>query len=54
MVKYDHSHSYVFPADYNWLKPQHHAEMSTAVSQVNFPVSSTGKTAINSIRYIKL
>lgn len=52
MVKYDHPHSYVFPADYNWLKPQQNTEMSTSVSQVNFPVSSTGNT--NLIRFIKL
>ncbi|XP_027849694.2 protein yellow-like [Aphis gossypii] len=40
MGQYEQPHSYVWPADYNWMKPQHHAEVST-VSQVNFPVSST-------------
>jgi len=45
----DQPHSYVWPADYNWMKPQHHAEVST-VSQVNFPVSSTG----NDSKSIKL
>lgn len=46
MVQYDQSRSYVWPADYNWMKPQHHTEMST-ISQVNSPsstVSSTGNT----------
>lgn len=42
MVKYDQPQSYVWPADYNWIKP-HHADMST-VSHVNSPVSSTGNT----------
>lgn len=41
MGQYEQPHSYVWPADYNWMKPQHHAEVST-VSQVNYPVSSTG------------
>jgi len=42
MVQYDQPHSYVFPTDYNWMKPEHHDEVST-VSKVNLPVSSTGK-----------
>ncbi|VVC35640.1 Six-bladed beta-propeller, TolB-like,Major royal jelly protein/protein yellow [Cinara cedri] len=47
MIRNDLPHSYVWPADYNWLKPPHNhagtevsADVST-VKQVNFPVSST-------------
>lgn len=41
MVQYDQPHSYVWPADYNWMKSHHTTDVST-VSQVNSPVSSTG------------
>lgn len=42
MIQYDQPHSYVFPTDYNWMKPQNNDEVST-VSEINLPVSSTGK-----------
>lgn len=51
MIRNDLPRSYVWPADYSWIKPQHHhdatgvpADVST-IKQVNYPVSSTGKSS---------